>query len=204
VKLIAGLGNPGPRYAESRHNVGFGVVDRLARRWNVDLSGYERRFEGVLGEAQAAGQRVLLLKPATYMNLSGKSVAGVWRYYKLALEDLMVVYDDLDLPVGQVRVRAAGSAGGHKGIADVLRHCGSDAVARVRIGIDKVHASATTEYVLGRFRPDEQPLIDAAIETAADACQTWLREGIEPTMNRYNRKRKRTSDTESAAEGESS
>lgn len=188
MKLIAGLGNPGPRYADSRHNVGYTVADALALRWGTEVSRYESRFEGLVGQANVGPEVVWLLKPTTFMNLSGQSVSAVCRYYKLTPADLLVIYDDLDLPLGRLRLRAAGSAGGHKGLADVLRRAHTDEVARLRIGIGRVHPSATTEYVLARFEPDERPVIAAAIETAADAAQRWLTGGIEAAMNEFNRK----------------
>ncbi len=172
MKLIAGLGNPGPRYADSRHNIGFLVLDELARRWGADVSRYDRHFEGLLGEATVQGETVLLLKPATYMNLSGRSVAATARYYKLPAEAVLVIYDDLDLPVGQLRVRAAGSSGGHKGMDDVIRQFGTDTLPRIR----------------SRFEPDERPAIEAAVQRAADAVACWLRRGLDAAMNEFNRK----------------
>ena len=204
MKLVAGLGNPGPRYAESRHNIGYLVVDELARRWAADVSRYDRDFEGLIGEAQAEGQRVLLLKPMTFMNLSGRSVAAVRRFYKLATQDVLVIYDDLDLPVGQLRVRAGGSAGGHIGMTDVLQQLATDEVPRVRIGIGKVHPSATVEYVLSRFEPDERPLMEAALTTAADAATCWLRAGIDAAMNQFNRRPRDRQPGGPGPEGESS
>ncbi len=189
MKLIAGLGNPGRQYADSRHNVGFVVVDELARRWRSDAPRFEARVQGELGRVERGGQSVLLLKPMTYMNLSGQSVSAAWRYYKLAQTDVLVIYDDLDLPVGQLRVRAGGSAGGHKGLADILRHFGSEQVARIRIGIGKVDRTATVEHVLGRFAPDERDTIQAALGQAADAAECWLAEGIDAAMNRFNRRK---------------
>jgi PTH1 family peptidyl-tRNA hydrolase len=188
VKLIAGLGNPGRRYVGSRHNVGYMVVDELARRWHVDLSRHDRHCEGLLGEGIAADQRVLLLKPTTLMNLSGRSVAAVWRFYKLDLGDVLVVHDDLDLPVGQIRLRALGSAGGHRGLLDVLRHLQSAEVPRLRVGIGKVHKAATVEYVLSRFEPAEQETVEEALTRAADVVECWLRDGITAAMNRFNRR----------------
>jgi PTH1 family peptidyl-tRNA hydrolase len=188
VKLIAGLGNPGPRYAMSRHNIGFMVADELARRWGADLSRYDRHFEGLLGQTTAGGEMVLLLKPATYMNESGRSVAAVWRYYKLAATDVLVMHDDLDLPVGQLRLRAAGSSGGHKGMDDVIRYLGTDGFPRLRIGIGKVHRDATLEYVLSRFEAQERPAIEDALARAADAVACWLTQGIDAAMNQFNRK----------------
>lgn len=191
MKLIAGLGNPGQRYAESRHNAGFFVVNELARRWRLEAGRYDRHFAGLLAESQRAGQRVLLLQPQTYMNLSGRSVAAVWRFYKLALTDVMVVIDDLDLPVGHLRLRPSGSAGGHNGMTDVIRHMGSDQIPRLRIGIGKVHPSATVEYVLSRFEPHEREEIEAAVGTAADALECWLARGLDAAMNEFNRKKDR-------------
>jgi PTH1 family peptidyl-tRNA hydrolase len=185
VNLVAGLGNPGPRYAESRHNVGFRVADELARRWRMPWS-YEADFAGLMGRAAVGPAQVLLLKPQTYMNLSGRSVAGVLRFYKVAPADLMVVYDDLDLPVGRVRVRSEGSAGGQKGMMDVLRAVGTNDVPRVRVGIGRTHPSAAVEYVLARFEPSEREAIEQAVTTAADAVECWLRDGIDAAMNRFN------------------
>ena len=188
MKLIAGLGNPGRRYAGSRHNVGYLVVDELARRWRIDAARHDRRCEGLLAEGSAAGQRVVLLKPTTFMNLSGRSVAAVWRFYKLAFADVLIVHDDLDLPVGQIRLRAVGSAGGHKGLLDILRHLGSPEVPRLRIGIGKVYQAATVEYVLSRFEPQEREIIEQTLGRAADAVECWLRDGIDAAMNAFNRK----------------
>jgi PTH1 family peptidyl-tRNA hydrolase len=204
VKLIAGLGNPGPRYAESRHNVGFLVVDELAQRWATAVTRYDRHFEGLTGQAQAGGDTVLLLKPATYMNLSGRSVAAAWRFYKLATADVLIIYDDLDLPVGSVRVRASGSAGGHNGMSDVLRQFGTEDVARIRLGIGKVHRDVTVDYVLSRFFPEERPAIAAAVGLAADAAQCWTRQGVAAAMNQYNRKRDGESRGDARSEGEPS
>ncbi len=188
MKVIAGLGNPGPRYADSRHNVGFAVVDELARRWAAEAPRFDRDFAGLLGRATRGGAEVLLLKPATYMNESGRSVAAVWRYYKLAADDVLIIHDDLDLPVGQLRLRAAGSSGGHKGLDDVIRCFGTDEIPRLRIGIGKVHRAATVAYVLSRFDAQERPLIEAAIGRAADAAECWRTRGIAAAMNEYNRK----------------
>jgi peptidyl-tRNA hydrolase, PTH1 family len=189
VKLVAGLGNPGPRYVESRHNIGFRVVDALAQRWGAAVTRYERHFEALAGEAATGGQRVLLLKPATFMNLSGRSVAAAWRFYKMAPDEVLVVHDDLDLPVGQLRLRGNGSAGGHKGMEDVLRHLGTTDVPRLRIGIGKVQRDATVEYVLSRFEPDERVVVEEAVCEAADAVECWVQRGLDTAMNQFNRRR---------------
>lgn len=188
MKLVAGLGNPGPRYAESRHNIGFMVVDALARRWPADVSRYDRHYEALIGEASFGGQRVVLLKPQTFMNLSGRSVAAVQRFYKLELSDVLVIVDDLDLPPGRLRLRGAGSAGGHNGLSDVIRQLGSDAFPRLRIGIGKVHREATVGHVLGRFSPAERAEIERAVDDGAAAVECWLQQGLTEAMNRFNRK----------------
>jgi PTH1 family peptidyl-tRNA hydrolase len=198
VKLVVGLGNPGPRYAESRHNVGFRVVDELGRRWSAAVDAFEARFEGLLGEAWPAGQRVLLLKPMTFMNVSGRSVSGLVRFYRIGLAEVIVIYDDLDLPLGQVRLRARGSSGGHRGIDDVIRALGSQEIARVRLGIGRADRGETVDHVLGRFDARERDDLLAAVGLAADAVDCWVREGIETAMNRYNR-RKRADDAPGGA-----
>jgi PTH1 family peptidyl-tRNA hydrolase len=189
VKLIAGLGNPGSRYAQTRHNVGYAVVDELARRWSLSGESYERRYEALLGDGQIANQRVLLLKPQTYMNLSGRSVLAVTQFYKLACADLLIVCDDLDLPVGRIRLRAGGSGGGQKGLENVLLRLASNDIPRLRIGIGKSPESVTTEYVLARFAPDEREAIEQALTAAADAVECWVQQGIDAAMNRFNPKR---------------
>ena len=210
MKLIAGLGNPGPRYAQTRHNVGYAVVDEMARRWGVSVEKYEPRYEALLGDAQLADQRVLLLKPQTYMNLSGRSLVAVTQFYKLARSDLLVVCDDLDLPVGRIRLRAEGSGGGQKGLENILLRLASNDVPRLRIGIGKVDKSVTTDYVLSRFTPEEREMIEQAVTTAADAVECWLSEGIDAAMNRFNpqhgnqRRGERKNSTDDASQGESS
>ncbi len=184
MKLVVGLGNPGRRYAGTRHNLGYQTVDLLARQWNADLT--QERFRGLVGRASVGGQDVLLLKPTTFMNCSGESVLAASRFYKLALTDLVVVLDDLDLPVGRVRVRAGGSAGGHKGLTDISRRLGSDDVARVRIGIGRSDRSGAIDHVLSRADDEENALLARGVETAAGAVVCWIHEGVESTMNRFN------------------
>ena len=191
MKLMAELGNPGPRYAQTRHNVGFMVADCLAARGRTTIERYEARFEGLLAEIALDVERVLLLKPTTLMNLSGRSVSAVMRFYKLEPADLLVVYDDLDLPVGQLRIRAGGSPGGHRGMTDILRALSTQDVSRMRIGIGSVHRSATVEHVLGKFDPDERPLIDEAVGLTADAVECWVKEGLTAAMNKFNRRAER-------------
>ncbi len=189
MKLIAGLGNPGPRYAETRHNVGYAVVDELARRWRVNVDQYERRYEALVGDAQVAEERVLLLKPQTYMNLSGRSLLAVKQFYKLVGRDLLVICDDLDLPVGRMRLRTGGSGGGQKGLENILLRLADNDIPRLRIGIGNVDKSVTTEYVLGRFSPEDRQTIVETIATAADAAECWLDKGIDMAMNHFNTRR---------------
>ena len=186
MKLIVGLGNPGREYERTRHNMGFRVVDEVARRCRREVVDYEKDYEALMVEVGLAGERVLLCKPMTYMNLSGRSVAAVMRFYKLPLGELLIVSDDLDLPVGQIRVRANGSAGGQKGLADAIQKLGSQDFARLRIGIGKVHRTHTVDHVLSTFAPDEREDADFSVIAAADACELWVREGVTAAMNRFN------------------
>ncbi|MDR5710109.1 MAG: aminoacyl-tRNA hydrolase [Armatimonadota bacterium] len=185
MRLVVGLGNPGRRYRGTRHNVGWEVVDRLSARWDVEISREEE--EALVGRGEVAGVEVLLAKPLTYMNRSGEAVRGLVHRYGLRPEEIVVIYDDVDLPVGAIRVRARGSAGGHHGMASVLAALGTREVPRVRIGIGRPRGDAAA-YVLSRFAPAERPLVEEAVERAADAVETFLREGLEAAMNRFNRR----------------
>jgi PTH1 family peptidyl-tRNA hydrolase len=185
VKIVVGLGNPGREYSATRHNVGFLAVDELAGRWGV--TSWKERFAAVVAEHRGA-ETVLLVKPQTYMNLSGQSVAAFVRFYKLAVDDLVVVYDDVDLPAGKLRLRPGGGAGGHRGIESLFDHLGSDAFARVRIGVGRPpEHMETADYVLGRFAPAEQPLMAEAVKRAADAVEAVLKDGLAKAANEYNR-----------------
>ncbi len=186
MKLVAGLGNPGPRHAGTRHNVGFMVVDEFARQRQVEMSHYDRRFEALMGETQVGGESVRLVKPTTYMNLSGRSVAGVMRFYKLAPADVLVISDDLDLPLGVLRMRAGGSAGGQKGLADVLRQVGTEEVPRLRVGIGRSQSIDAVDFVLSRFGGDEREVLEQALARACDAVACWITEGVTAAMNRFN------------------
>jgi len=183
VKLIVGLGNPGARYAGTRHNAGFDVVNVLASRWGIDMA--MEKFHAWFGLGEIRGERVVLLKPTTLMNRSGKAVLAAGRFYKLELEDLLVVSDDLALPVGRVRMRAEGSSGSHKGLQDVIDRVGGDQWCRLRIGIGEPFG-APTVYVLSRFDPDEETIMRRAWEWAADAVECWIVNGVESTMSRFN------------------
>lgn len=188
MKLVVGLGNPGPRYTGSRHNAGYAVVELLAQRAGIDISRHNTKFDALCGDGPIVGQRTLLLKPTTFMNLSGRSVAAAVRFYKLALSDVLVVFDDLDLPPGKLRFRAQGSAGGHNGMRDTIQQLGSDEFPRLRIGIGKVHRSATVGHVLSGFTPDEREAMAHAYVLAADGVETWLRYGLTKAMNEFNKR----------------
>ena len=184
MKLIVGLGNPGPKYAGTRHNVGFDVIDILASRWRVDLA--VEKFHAWFGMGDHAGERAVLLKPTTFMNRSGRSVVAAGRFYKLELEDLLVIADDLALPPGRLRMRAQGSSGGHKGLQNVVERVGSDQWCRLRIGIGAA-AGDPTVHVLSRFdQEEEEEVMRRARELAADAVECWMEHGVDLTMTRYN------------------
>lgn len=184
-KLVVGLGNPGPRYAQNRHNVGFMVIDQLAGAWGTAVT--QTGHKGQYGEARFQGDKVILLKPSTYMNLSGQSVTAALSWYKLKPEDLLVVYDDLDLPPGKLRLRLKGSAGGHNGIKSLIQELGTQEFARVKVGIGRpLPGWQVVDWVLGNFSADEKPLVQAAVEQAAGAVEAFLREGPLKAMNQFN------------------
>ncbi len=184
MKVVVGLGNPGSRYAGTRHNIGFAVIDVLSAQPGVTAA--RERHESLIAEWRCDAETVLLVKPLTYMNLSGRAVRAVLDYYKLSPQDLLVVCDDMSLPLGKLRLRPRGSHGGHNGLRDIQQHLGSDAYPRLRIGIGPPPPGDAVDYVLSRFRAAEQPVIDAAIQRAADAVICWVREGLAAAMNRYN------------------
>jgi PTH1 family peptidyl-tRNA hydrolase len=183
-RLIVGLGNPGKDHAENRHNVGFQVADRLAARYGLNFDKME--FQGLLSIGQIEQVGVILLKPLTYMNQSGKAVKPVQRKYKISTEHILVVYDDLDLPLGKVRVRERGRPGGHKGMESVIAALGTLDIARIRIGIGRPDGQAPEQYVLQDFSLDESIVVGHALEKAVEAAASFVRDGIGPTMNKFN------------------
>lgn len=183
MKLIVGLGNPGPTYENTRHNVGFDVIDVLAARWNIGTKA--EKFHAWYGQGEIAEQKVTLLKPTTWMNRSGQAVLAAGRFYKLELADLLVVTDDMALPLGKLRFRGNGSAGGHNGLQNIVDHLGSQEWCRLRVGIGEPIGDPAA-YVTSRFTADEKPVIQAARHRAADAVECWLRQGAAITMNRFN------------------
>ncbi len=185
MKLVVGLGNPGGKYEDTRHNVGFRVVDELSRRHGIDLS--RIRFHGLFGAGSVGTEQVLLLKPGTFMNRSGITVREAMTFYKLGLADLLVISDDMALPLGRLRLRKGGSAGGHNGLASVIAEVGSDAFGRLRLGIEQVAGERMVGHVLSPFSRQEEEVIGPAVLRAADAVECWLADGIDTAMNRYNK-----------------
>ena len=184
-KLIVGLGNPGPTYTPNRHNVGFQCLDEFARRHGI---AFTRRLRlALVGDGQVAGVPVTLAKPRTFMNLSGQAVTSLLHRLRLPLSDLIVVYDDMDLPVGQIRLRPSGGTGGHKGMQSIVRAVGSQEFPRIRVGVGRPPNGDAIAYVLSNFRPEERPLIEEARQRVAEALLVILEEGLEPAMNRFNR-----------------
>ncbi|HEY4233207.1 MAG TPA: aminoacyl-tRNA hydrolase [Lacipirellulaceae bacterium] len=185
MKLIVGLGNPGKKYEQTRHNVGFAVVDRLAARFGDGA--IKDKFAGRLMEATIAGERALLLWPQTLMNLSGESVGPAFEFYKFELGDVLVVCDDFNLPLGKLRFRREGSAGGQKGLADIIRRLGTEDFGRLRLGIGPVPEEwDAADYVLGRFKSAERDEIDQAVDRAIEGVECWAASGIAVSMNRFN------------------
>ncbi len=185
MKLIVGLGNIGRKYENTRHNVGFNVLDLVAVR-NAGGSAKEK-FEGRALEIIVGSERAMLLWPHTLMNLSGRSVGAAIAFYQTPLTDLLLVCDDFNLPLGKLRLRSQGSAGGQKGLDDTIKRLGSDEFSRLRIGIGPVpDAWDAADYVLGRFGPSDRTIVEQAIDQAAEAVECWIKEGIAEAMNRFN------------------
>jgi PTH1 family peptidyl-tRNA hydrolase len=186
VKLIVGLGNPGRRYRDTRHNVGFEVVDELARRAGVAFEAAPA--DALMARVRADGGGVILAKPLTLMNLSGAAVADLARYFRIDVADLLVVADDVNLPLGRIRARARGSDGGHKGLRSIVERLGTEEFARLRVGVGRGDLRRDlADHVLARFDPDERAPIDAAVVRAADAAGIFVTDGIDVVMNQFNR-----------------
>lgn len=187
--IIVGLGNPGKKYEHTRHNVGFEVIDILADRMGIQVD--ESKHKGLVGRGMLEGQKVVLVKPQTFMNLSGECVRAVADFYKVPEEEIIVIYDDISLEPGQLRIRAKGSAGGHNGIKNIIAHLGSQVFPRVKVGVgEKPRMMDLADYVLSHFTKEEQGKMNDAFKEAADAAAAMVSQGIEPAMNRYNTKKK--------------
>ncbi|OQP04388.1 aminoacyl-tRNA hydrolase [Geobacillus sp. 46C-IIa] len=185
MKLFVGLGNPGKEYEQTRHNIGFFVIDELAKRWNVSLK--TAKFRGLFGTASVFGEKVALCKPLTYMNLSGECVRPLIDFYGIAVEDVVIIYDDLDLPPGKIRLRLKGSSGGHNGVKSLIRHLGTEQFKRIRIGIGRpTNGQPVADYVLSRFTEEERRAVAEAVARAADACEQAVTTPFVQVMNDFN------------------
>ena len=186
MHLVVGLGNPGADYAKTRHNAGFLLAEKLAAQWQAGWN-HERKFAARMAKAGHGGKKVLLCEPQTFMNLSGEAVAAVQQFYQLPLADILVVVDDADLPLGEIRLRPGGGSGGHHGLESVAQHLGSKAYARLRIGIGrKNEARQITGHVLGKFDADENAVLEMVLERAASQVECWLTAGLQKALSQFN------------------
>ena len=185
-KLIVGLGNPGDKYRGTRHNAGFLAIDALIRKLKK-VNSEEKRQRSLVYKAGFAGSTVHLAKPLTYMNLSGQAVGGLQRELRLSPEEILVIYDCLDLPLGKIRLRMGGGSGGHKGIGSVIEHIGTQDVPRLRIGIGRTEAADTVDYVLDEWSAEEKELAEEVFDAAADSVLLAVKRGVQIAMNEYNR-----------------
>jgi len=185
VKLVVGLGNPGAKYHDTRHNIGFRVIDALARRWSVDQ--WREQHQALVAKVREGDEPVLIAKPTTFMNLSGDAVAGLAGFYKIAVPDVLVVLDEVALPLGRLRAGRGGSAGGHNGLKSIIGRLGTSEVPRLRIGVGRGDTRKDlADHVLGTFGADERDDVEAAVLRAAEATVTFVTEGIERVMNAFN------------------
>lgn len=181
--LIIGLGNPGDEYRHTRHNVGFDVIDFMADKYNIKLN--RIKFKGTYGDGIIGGEKAILLKPSTYMNLSGESVSEAANFYKIPKENIIIIYDDVSLSVGRMRVRPEGSAGGHNGIKNIIQHLSSEVFPRVRVGVGQP-TNGLIPHVLGHFPKEERETLEKLFPAAAEAAETIITHGVTEAMNRYN------------------
>jgi PTH1 family peptidyl-tRNA hydrolase len=194
LRVIVGLGNPGLRYAQTRHNLGFWVIDRLSKKLEIPLT--KHKFGATYGEGRALGQRVILAKPQGFMNRSGRPVADLVNFFGLDLQHLLIIYDDLDLPSGSLRIKGSGSSGGHRGMSDIIMHLKSDSFPRLRVGIGQPPPFlAAAEYVLQGIDAAETKILEDGAARAAEASEMWLKEDLLSVMNLYNRKQSKQRET---------
>jgi len=190
LKIVVGLGNPGLKYEFTRHNIGFRIVDNLAQEIEIEFKKV-KSYYSLISRGMISNHKVILVKPQTFMNLSGRAVSKVVSYYKIPLQDLLIVYDDLNLELGQVRIRKKGSAGGHKGIESIMQYLGSEEIPRLRIGIGNPSVNFNFDYVsyvLSNFNDDEKEKIKETIQLSTEAIKTVIEDGFEKSMRKYNRK----------------
>ena len=190
MKLIVGLGNPGMQYSATRHNIGFEAIDSIAEYQRISVN--KNKFKALIGEGTIKGERVILMKPQTYMNLSGESVGACCSWYKIAPEDIIIIYDDVSLEVGQMRIRKTGSAGGHNGIKSIIQHLGGSVFPRIKVGVgEKPPGWTLADYVLGRFQEEEMKVICPKLKDVNDAVEMMIDKGVDQAMNIYNVKIRR-------------
>lgn len=183
-KIVVGLGNPGKKYEGTRHNIGFELIAELSRRFSASKP--KAKFEAEIAEISIGAERVLLVAPQTFMNASGRSIRQIVDFYQSPIDALLVVCDDINLPLGSIRLRRSGSSGGQKGLENTIQQLGTQEFSRLRIGVDAPGDQETADYVLGRYGKREAPLIDTAIGTAAKAVEMWVAQGIGAAMNAFN------------------
>ena len=181
--LIVGLGNPGKEYEDTRHNIGFKVVDNIAKEYNIEIN--RQKFKGTYGEGFIDGEKVMLLKPTTYMNLSGESVREVMEFYNLDNKDILVIYDDISLEVGTLRIREKGSAGGHNGIKSIIAHLGSDVFSRIKVGVGQPNVNLI-KHVLGKFTKDELDVLSEVVGATTKAAGEIIKNDVKVAMNQFN------------------
>lgn len=181
--LIVGLGNPGIQYENTRHNIGFKVIDNISKEYNIEIN--RQKFKGVYGEGFINGEKVILLKPTTYMNLSGESIREVVDFYKLTCEDIVVIYDDISLDVGRLRIREKGSAGGHNGIKSIIAHLGTDVFTRIKVGVGQPNVDLVN-YVLGKFTDEEMEVLSESIDASTKAVSEIIKNDVNTAMNKFN------------------
>ena len=183
--LIVGLGNPGEKYTFTRHNAGFLAIDYISQKYNIDVK--KIKHKAIIGEGTIAGEKVVLAKPQTFMNLSGESIKEIITWYKIPNENVIVIYDDISMPTGSVRIREKGSAGGHNGIKSIIQHLSSDVFPRLKIGINaKPDEYNLADYVLGKFTPDEQKILFETFWKVSDAVTEFISSDVKTAMNKYN------------------
>jgi PTH1 family peptidyl-tRNA hydrolase len=201
MRIIIGLGNPTEKYQATRHNIGWDAITRIADDYNIALN--QNKHKAICGTGYIEGEKVILAQPVTYMNLSGESVRQLVDYYKVSAQDIIVIYDDISLDVGQLRIRKKGSAGGHNGIKSIISHLGTDEFPRIKIGVgEKPKDWDLADYVLSRFKEDEEKIIREALKDSSDACRMIISDGMDAAMNKYNKKKeaKKTNNNKSQAD----
>ena len=181
--LIVGLGNPGIQYENTRHNIGFNVIDNISKEYNIDIN--REKFKGMYGEGLIGNTKVILLKPTTYMNLSGESIREVVDFYKITNEQIIVIYDDISLDIGRLRLREKGSAGGHNGIKSIIAHLGTDIFPRIKVGVGQPDVDLV-KYVLGKFTKEEMDILKFSIDASTKAVEEIIKSDVKQAMNKYN------------------